>query len=309
MRKRQAMKLLDTIFLEYGQTAGRMRFEASFAKSSFSEAHKKAIQWLRKCKRTPKAHDDLPYTFMGVSAMARDLKGGTGKFPIGQAYVEDEARVRAFVQHLNRQYQWSLVGTFEAYERFVKDLYSALGYLDNNSWECKDLGGISPADVKNQKLAWFKDQTRGSVARNNCDNIFSRFRKAFPNIGTIEQASDILIPCKTAELFRHWIVHSHATIGSLDLFWESLSRKTGEQLRFHKGAAKKRRGIFRRYLKRQTGCGSYMIWLVQDSALCNPTYAFIEGKLDHLTVALSSHACLLYSEVINYFGHKPYWGR
>lgn len=62
------------------------------------------------------------------------------------------------VYHNNKQLQWLFVEAYELYEKFIVDLYSLVGHLDNDFWDAKDFGEIQINLIKNQGLEWFQKQ-------------------------------------------------------------------------------------------------------------------------------------------------------
>ncbi|WP_060826078.1 hypothetical protein [Sulfurospirillum cavolei] len=50
--------------------------------------------------------------------------------------------------HNNKQLQWLFVEAYELYEKHIDDLYSLIGYLDNNFWDLQDFGKVSIDDIK-----------------------------------------------------------------------------------------------------------------------------------------------------------------
>ena len=52
--------------------------------------------------------------------------------------------------HYNKQMQWFLVEAYEIYEKFIENLYSLMGYLDNDFWNLSDFGEIQFNDILNK---------------------------------------------------------------------------------------------------------------------------------------------------------------
>lgn len=61
------------------------------------------------------------------------------------------------IYYMNRQLQWLFVETYELYEKYIDDLYSLIGYLDNNFWDLEDFGKISISEIKNLTQEKFKN--------------------------------------------------------------------------------------------------------------------------------------------------------
>ena len=110
--------------------------------------------------------------------------------------------------HYNKQMQWFLVEAYEIYEKFIDNLYSLMGYLDNDFWNLSDFGEIQFNDISNKNEDWFFVQIKKK--KDKPYSIVKIFEKRFD----LKQYYDKEIPNLNYDFlmqliseFRHAIVH------------------------------------------------------------------------------------------------------
>ncbi len=111
--------------------------------------------------------------------------------------------------HLNKQMQWFLVEAYELYEDFIQELYSTMGYLDNDFWDALDFGKVQLNFINNKDETWFSEQIKHKKGKPY--SIIEVFTKRFD----LTKYSDIKTPTinyqflmKLVADFRHAIVHN-----------------------------------------------------------------------------------------------------
>lgn len=131
--------------------------------------------------------------------------------------------------HENKQYQWLLAESYEAFELYLKQAYAYAGHIDNNFWPAHDYGNISISKIKNQPYEWFEEQAKKKS--NAPSSIINQFRSRFSNIQVIEENNYFGINLKLAitllENLRHIIVHNGGQTGNLGKFIDNTLKKAG----------------------------------------------------------------------------------
>ena len=110
-------------------------------------------------------------------------------FPLGRGKAEEGELLDALVANLNSQHQWLLAYAYEAFERYYKDLYGAIGYLDRNIWRGSDFGKERIKDLKNKKFHWFQEQARVTIAKTNIKEILGVLREKIAGFESHEKSN------------------------------------------------------------------------------------------------------------------------
>lgn len=129
--------------------------------------------------------------------------------------------------HYNKQMQWFLVEAYEIYEKFIENLYSLMGYLDNDFWNLSDFGEIQFNDILNKNKGWFFEQIRKK--KDKPYSIIKVFEKRF----NLKKYFDKEIPnlnyyflMQLISEFRHAIVHNKGLLDKTS-FKDKLFKKHG----------------------------------------------------------------------------------
>jgi hypothetical protein len=246
----------------------------------------------------------------GVAAYALDLREDIFKetpriITLDTKGASNEDLLAELVSHFNTQLRWLLVSACESYFIFIKEIYGAIGYLDQGLWPCEHYGPIRLREVKHQTLTWYKER----IKKIRADDIFKNLRIYLPDLGRYECPSYMPNPkfwILLIEKFRHSIVHAGGIIDIrflIDYLAKSLN------LRFNKRTTLP--PIMMRMLKSHFKMVNTQphIWLVDETGIRSRSYALIDRPFSRLIEELSSHACLVYACAIMHFGQKPYWER
>lgn len=245
---------------------------------------------------------------MWTAVPASDVRQSPpGYIAVGAKGAKDEQILAALIENLNSQNLWLQVSVFEAYEKFFKDFYGALGYLDRNLWRCSDFGDTSPGELSGKDITWHQAQVRKTIARHDIKAILSRLRDILPVFADHESGPevDLRMWVGVAGAFRHCIVHSRASLPESDVT-SMLEKASGESFTGKKKEVCMRRAIVGRYFRFEDGvCHLEGI----DRRQLKPSYAFVNKPTTDLMEKLVSHAALAYSAALMHFGRQPFWER
>jgi len=215
-----------------------------------------------------------------------------------------------FPRLLNSQIRWLLVTAFEAYERFLKELYAVLGYCDKNLWRCSDFGNnYSLKNLSSLSIADFRSIVRQS-AELKPRKIRTLVAHRFGNIQRAQSKNSIVFAdeiityweyISLIELIRHIIVHENSTVSSDD-FFRRLQKKWQREVPLSHPL---KTLIIHEAFKYEKP--NWNIWLIRDVAFAHPNTD--ASPMGTLVQRLGTDACLLYKEVGKHFGITPYWNR
>jgi hypothetical protein len=111
--------------------------------------------------------------------------------------------------HYNKQMQWFLVEAYEIYEKFIENLYSLMGYLNNDFWNLSDFGEIQFNDISNKNRDWFFEQIKNK--KDKPYSIIKVFEKRFNLKKYFDKENPNLnyyFLMQFISEFRHAIVHN-----------------------------------------------------------------------------------------------------
>lgn len=218
--------------------------------------------------------------------------------------------IKWFPRLLNSQIRWLLVTAFEAYERFLKELYAILGYCDRNLWRCSDFGNnLSLKNISSLSMADFRSIVRQS-AELQPRKIRTLVAHRFGNIQRAQSKNSIIFANEIItyweyvsfiELIRHIIVHENSTISSDDFFRRLEKKWQREEPLSHPLKTLIIREAFK-YEKPY-----WIVWMIRDVAFAHPEAD--ARPMGTLVQRLGTDAYLLYKEVGKHFGITPYWNR
>jgi hypothetical protein len=224
--------------------------------------------------------------------------------------AEDEQLRKWMEDSFNNQLLWLLVTAFELHERFLKDLYAAIGYLNPSLWQDRDFGGESVMGASDKELIWFASQVR-RTARNGCGGILAQIRTEFPDFAKYEKTkwvdreyTDFKFWRSVIEYFRHLVVHSRGMTDEED-FWCGISRSTGCSMQGNRDGVIRRKSAVARFTTQVDG--QRLLQLASDSAMNKTAYHGVDSRFEGLLGILVDYACLAYSCVARHFGEEPFW--
>ena len=308
MKKAQAIRQLDDNIYAFALRFVGLRFDAYFSERTFIGAHK-LYDAKNKAFKAPRGSEEKHrFQSMAVNTYAYELSPTKqGPIQVGGMSFQDEELIEMLVQTFNNQCLHILAQAFEVYERFLKDLYGSLGYLDLNLWRCQDLGNATIAECRKKVPEWFKAKVRKTIGQHNTNDIVQVLRQRFSDFENREQKNkmtwDMMFWMRLIAYFRHAIVHSHGRLPAADLV-KTLEKKTGRSLTGTKKTVRQRKYDVFKHLTKDQDC--YQITLVERSKM-KGSYAFATSHLNHLLERIVSHAYLVYELSLNHFGKKPYW--
>lgn len=284
---------MDAILHAYGEAIAAYLFDSNFSVNSFKNA---LATGSALCGR------------MWTAVPATDVRYSPPRLVlVGEKGAQDEQILAAMIENLNNQNLWILVSAFESYEKFFKDFYGALGYLDRNLWLCSDFGDTSLGELDGKDMAWHQEQVRKTIARHDIKPILSRLRKVFPVFADREAGPDdyLRMWVGIAGAFRNCIVHARAALPKSDVTHE-LEKACGESFTGKKEEVVLRRVSVGRYFRFE---GEICHLEGIDRKQLKPSYVFVNKPTTDLIEKLVSHAALAYSAALMHFGRKPFWER
>ncbi len=311
MRTADVQPVLDALILGLGERLSQIQFDSLFAAATFKEGHAELVQqtehFAQRASGTAQNHG---YRQMWAAMTATDVRGDDPVWiAIGGRQAQDEEFVAMLVENLNGQLLWLLVQAFEAIEKFYKDFYGALGYLDERLWQCADFGNVRLPELTALSLSWHQDQVRRTIGKHNVDGILNSIRRVFPSFAAAEtnvtRNVDLALWFDAAAFFRHMIVHGRASIPEADLV-PRLTEATGQSFTGKDKSVIMRKWSMVSHFELHNGV--YSLWLV-DRATLRPPYHAVASRLERILHELASHAALAYAIAMGHFGQIPFWER
>ena len=125
--------------------------------------------------------------------------------------------------HINKQLQWLFIEAYELYEKYISNLYSLVGCLDNNFWIAEDFREIQINDINKLKKPDFDDLTEKK--KDKPYSIIKIFEqrlklKSYYDSKTPIHNYDFLM--NLLSMFRNGIVHDSGFINKRELLREPL---------------------------------------------------------------------------------------
>lgn len=310
MKAKQAKVLLDKAVLTLGDRLADLVFEAQLLVHVYNTARSGEHITYDEPRRVY-THHSIGRWWNSVSAWDITKPNWT-TFAAGARHGDKETIRQRFHHTLNSQFRWLLVTGYEAYERFLNDLYAILGHCDMDLWRCGDFGHHHHINtVRRMTLEDFRSRVRESSdiypekIRNLIGCLFPAVQKA-ENKNSIRFATEEMSFRDYIDfiaVLRHIIVHEQAVIIADD-FFQRLNKKWKRPL----GISGKLRALIMHGQFRDSG-SLVEIWLVSQSDLALRDCTGLEAPLRTLIERISTHAHLLYKSCIEHFGHKAYWER
>lgn len=308
MKRSIAQKQLDRVIKSFAQSLADILFEARMLLYAYEAVSKGEVLSFDAHRRVVSS-TQIGNWYQGVIV---DLfTGGKRSCATIAAQRGDKKSItQRFPVMLNGQVRWLLVSSFEAYERFLRELYAVMGYCDHNLWRCADFGNSHRlSDVGRLSL---KDHN--TLVRQSSDltprKIRTLIAHRFGKIQTARSLNAIHFANETMsygdyldyiELLRHVIVHEDSSV-DIEAFFVRLQRAwRREDPLSHALKTLIVHSAFR-FTKPH-----WTVWLIREKAFACPKTEV--GPFDTLARRLGTDACLCYEAVASHFGVTPYWTR
>ena len=313
MKRAKAAKILDKIFNELAGQLTKIQFESSFVTSEFVKSIQQLKESIVKAKKFRK-DEILQHSVIGlwVALPVVDLTLPKPEwFCIGGEKAEEDELLSTLISNLNTQHQWLLVEAFEALEKFIKDIWGALGYLDKSLWQCSDFGDIMPSEIGRMNLYWHVSQVRKTTAKHNTKIIREHLRNRIAGILDYESSNcrrydySFIIGC--IEALRHIVVHSSGGTSLQDLY-DIVTKQTGKSLKGNKEGPTSLRYFVDRFTETQRFTSKAEITLINKENIKEP-FVQVNQPLLYLLQHLGCYGALLYTKSIEHFGQQPFWKR
>jgi hypothetical protein len=253
-------------------------------------------------------------------------ESGIDSIPIPRCVATRSQLIAHLSDSLDRQLAWLLVDTFEAHERFLKDIYATLGFLNPDAWPAMHYQSAKPVWSRFCRLftlccrrqteshrphEWFVVKVR-SVASRNCDPILKQLRILIPDLGKYEATpwvsdyTDVVVWRAVAEILRHITVHQNRQIKS-DEFWKAVQKKSGRSIHGAKESVQRFRARVQEVLTETDGV--LTVRLIDRSNVAREQFAHIDKYFKRLFESIINHSFLVYHLVTLHCGEQPYWKR
>lgn len=157
-----------------------------------------------------------------------DAKNGVAQWFGHKTSTHDE-RILEVILHKNKQYQWILSEAYEAYEDYLEESYSYIGFNDKNLWPLTDFGNITLPELSAKGFDWFLKQAKKKKDRPY--SILNLFRNISEEFSDLELNNKLNKNLKFIIIFienlRHIIVHRSGSVKDKHVFIENTLKKTG----------------------------------------------------------------------------------
>ncbi|MDR0993311.1 MAG: hypothetical protein LBN38_01915 [Verrucomicrobiota bacterium] len=313
MNKQEAQPTLDELVLGFEGEMSRIDFASMLASSTFKETRDRWKSQIEHMKKHAEAHKEKSKTTVYSRSMWRLFSCDDARTdPQAPAWIslnshgeQDEELLLTLEENFSLQLNWFFVSAFEAYERFVKSTYAALGYLDKGFWLCSDYGEIPVREISQKPQNWFEEKMRRKPNQFSVDAILKRIREVLPHIVEHEKAHELRMWGSVAEKFRHIIVHDHGVIPQKK-FWEQMDNATGCHLDGKTPGMIEMKYWISTHLKSEDM--NYRIIMI-DCSKIGKKGSRISTPLDQMLRRLANHALLIYSSLAEHFNFTPHWER
>jgi len=310
MKKRAAQKLLDEAILSLGDTLSRLTFDAMFILSTYVEARDGWEERMKLLKAFSQKVQEKTGKEVYRSMWSRLIASDARVFPPGHVLMnphgaKDEELLVELENNLNRQCNWLFVVAYEAYEKYLKLVHAALGYLDRRFWLCSEFGQIPLSEINRLPSAWFREQVFRGRTRITPFDLLNRIRMILPRIRSCEDSLDLRMWVGTAAFLRHVTVHNGG-LTPREIFWDRVSEHTGYSFKGRTTDTAMRIHSILRYV--ETSGEDYAVTMIDRKALVKKG-GRATAPLSMIIERLASHALLVYSSLAGRFQFAPYWER
>jgi len=323
---RNAKSLLDATVRAFEERISQLNFRHFSAMHFFKYQHNQVANLLEKYEDRGFGAENVgmgscpSFSDIGAATAVLDLSNEEARIvPLKATVARGDGLLGNLNDALNDQLSWILVGLIEAHERFLKDLYAAIGYLESGLWPPKHLKSSSGGfcclsrnrTPPSRDYEFYSSQAR-TIAQSNCSPILNQLRAVFPRFAQFEKTRWISSETDrfwrdVAELFRHLIVHQHGEEKDAK-FWKSINKKTGRSVSGRKESVLRLRVAVYGFLKKDDDV--VRIRLIKDNRVGAPAnQSLVDGPFRRMFEAVLNHCFLAYREGISHFGEKPYWAR
>ncbi|GJM22834.1 MAG: hypothetical protein DHS20C15_27490 [Planctomycetota bacterium] len=286
-KKSKAKPVLDQALTGFGSELASLKYDAFAAWSLYQHQYRAAESATRKGK-----HRETM-----VAIVARDL--GDPKF--GKlALSADRAGKGAWLRRNRESFNRLILGlftlSFEAFERFTKDLYACLGYLDRRCWRAQDFGSLCLADIPGKNLPWFKSTVRNNKSLRSAHDVRKQLGRVFPELSS-PSCSEWNSWLTVIEMLRHWCVHQQGSV-HISEYRQVLCKRTGLDAKHELLQRSERLLLGRR--------GQCQVWLVSKGRIAKSSFDATRAFTE-LQEHLGNMAAYYYRLSMGRFGHKPKW--
>lgn len=303
--------LVDDVILAFASTAAAIQFQALQMRSTAIGLHRTLREAVEQISHGA-VENHLPQVQTWMTCLRPiDLADDHALIIPAPGKAATDAECVAEIEHgLNAQHNWLLVAMYEAYEKFFKDLYTVIGFVDPSLWKPKHLAGISPSEMIAYDLNQVSRIVREQFAARDIRELHNAIRHNFPNFAAKELKNslhaDMKLRCAVAGALRHVIVHSGGNVRNEDRLWKNVEQLTGYSLRGTDDATPGRKYELAQFLRSDGNVPQ--VWTIRWQNLKEP-YHGIEDPFMRLFNGLMNHAYLAYRVVAEHFSVTPYWRR
>lgn len=312
MKKTKAIACLDREFKLFCEALAHLGFYSKFIIYEAKHAVNLLQEGIKNVEKL-RQRKNIKGPLMGLwsALLVRDLTAPEySHFPVSSEGAEEQQLLECLAENINAQHQWLLVKSYEEFERYVKNFYGSLGFLDRNIWHASDFGNISLSEICLKTEDWFQDQVEHTLGKHNIRPILNVLRNRIPRIDQFETSNNrqcnLRLLTGMTETFRHVIVHSSGQI-ELDELDKAVSKATGISLSGSSPSVKQNLTLIRSFVDVVDNDIVKVQLIAQDNL--KPPFLDVNMPFLRLHQALVDHGGLLYAEAIRRFGHEPYWLR
>ena len=209
---------LGEIFNKFKENIVQINFYQSFTKSISNITLKKLFEQHEIAKKSNRESSITQMTSMLCPSLLD--AGKLINLGTKEKTIQDLKKDLFFYQ--NRQYQWLLAESYEAFEDYIKNLYAYLCYLDNSFWSNKNFINIEKDEVKKKDFEWFVTY---DIKKNyKTDVVIKLIRNKIPLLKKFEEKNsqginyDFMIIL--ISMLRHIIVHRKGFVKDKQKFIE-----------------------------------------------------------------------------------------
>lgn len=310
MKQRKAQSRLDNIIKPFAGKMSCLTFDAMFSAAAIEKARNEWASSLAFLKKHSKPEDTGDKNKSFHSMWSRLIAFDARVYPPNAVVLDpygarDEELIAELIDNYNRQCNWLFVTAYESYEKLLKDIYAALGYLDHGFWKCADFGDIPVDAIPKLKEEWFSIYMREKRSRFTPEGIIKNIRNRVPVLSKYEANGDLHLHrwINIAAFYRHIIVHSQGNI-SQEECRERLQQITGYSLASKDIEVRMFWHSVYNYI--ETVGDDYRITMIDKKAIGKQGRA-VYAPFESLVLRVASHGLLVYSSLAEHFGFVPYW--
>ncbi len=201
------------VILDALNTFKKKMVDAGQLRSAINQSFDIQLRNLREAKEQEKQYELEALPRSVDNMFYYDLKSGHAVM-YGSKRLFLDQQVTAAHLHKNRQYQWVLVDSYEAFEDFLEHIYAAMGWIDLDFWPMSDYRNVQTPEIPAKPFEWY--QTQLKQKKNKPGSILNVFRTKFQELKKIETDNE----CNLHAVFeltlisklRHLVVHTSGKV-------------------------------------------------------------------------------------------------